>query len=79
MPWLCVAPFCCAQVLAVLVWSATRMGSRPKKEWLLAFRARAIAQYGSEAAGQLARLVALAVAGQAQRQLLKQQQEAAPQ
>jgi hypothetical protein len=39
---------------------------RPERSWLLAFRTLAAEQYGAEAAGQLTKLIAMAVAGQLQ-------------
>ncbi|KAI8471244.1 MAG: cryptococcal mannosyltransferase 1-domain-containing protein [Monoraphidium minutum] len=55
-----------ARCLAVLIWALARLGHRPPRGWLLAFKAASGEQLGAPAAQQLARFIAGALL-QAQR------------
>jgi hypothetical protein len=52
------SPRVSARTLALLIWSLARLGRRPPRGWLLAFKATAEAQMGPEAARRLARFIA---------------------
>jgi hypothetical protein len=47
-----------ARSWAVVFWGLLRVGTRPKRDWLLAFKARAAAEYEPDAASQLTQYVA---------------------
>lgn len=50
-----------ARSLAVLIWSLARLGHRPPRGWLMAFKATSGAELGELPARQLARFIAVAL------------------